>query len=310
METTVTLAELSHNTRHIEACAVGVRGREGETLPVSAQPAAPLASSRRAAEPSEADIATLTAQYRKAVNGLYEAYVFGQMLLAVKRALEGFGEGAARPLDPAAGLSPARQVSGDTETLKNQGFTGDTTRGTAREMTQSGANGGTLAAGGWNAGTGLKAWLAEHCPEINYSTARRFLAVAEKTNAALALQAEDGATGMSLPHAGGLVMSAEGAPSSLSSFSPSEAQVRAFLEGKSQRQIIGGKRAGAGRPRKDWEAALGQSPEAAMKRLEEALAPLNELVVVKRTHRMLSEVDLETVRAAIDLLHERVHEDR
>lgn len=44
-----------------------------------------------------------------------------------------------------------------------------------------------------------------------------------------------------------------------------------------------------------------------MKRLEEALAPLNELIVVRQTHRLLSAVDLETVRDAVDLLHERVH---
>ena len=37
--------------------------------------------------PSPEDIATLTTQYRKAVNGLYEAYLFGQMLLAVQKRL-------------------------------------------------------------------------------------------------------------------------------------------------------------------------------------------------------------------------------
>lgn len=229
--------------------------------------------------PSPEDIATLTTQYRKAVNGLYEAYLFGQMLAQVKARLEQ--------------------------------FSGDATRGTARETTV-GNNGNALAAPGWNAGTGLKAWLAQHCPEINYSTARRFLAVAEKTNAALA---ESEAVPAS-PRAGVTPAAGEGARSPFPSETPflltfPEETIRAFLEGKSQRQLLGrgGAREEAGRPRKNWVEALGASPEAAMKRLEEALAPLNELVVVKQTHRLLAAADLETLRAAIDLLHERVHAD-
>lgn len=169
-----------------------------------------------------------------------------------------------------------------------------------------------VCAGGWNAGTGLKAWLAEHCPEINYKTALRFLAVAEKTNAALA---ESEAVPAS-PRAGVTPAAGEGAHSPFPSETPflltfPEETIRAFLEGKSQRQLLGrgGAREEAGRPRKNWAEALGASPEAAMKRLEEALAPLNELVVVKQTHRLLAAADLETLLAAIDLLHERVHAD-
>ena len=149
--------------------------------------------------PSPEDIATLTTQYRKAVNGLYEAYRFGQMLAQVKARLEQ--------------------------------FTGDATCGTARELTQTGANGGTLAAPGWNAGTGLKAWLAEHCPEINYSTARRFLQVAEKTNAALAeSEAVPASQRPALSAGEGL---GRGAPETFP-----EETIRAFLEGKSQRQLL------------------------------------------------------------------------
>ena len=236
------------------------------TTPISlAEVFAAEAEGRDPLAPSAEDIATLTTQYRKAVNGLYEAYLFGQMLAQVKARLE--------------------QFSGDAETTV-------------------GNNGNALAAPGWNAGTGLKAWLAQHCPEINYSTARRFLAVAEKTNAALAESEAVPASPRAALSAGeGL---GRGAPETFP-----EETIRAYLEGKSQRQLLGrgGAREEAGRPRKDWEAALGQSPEAAMKRLEEALAPLNELVVVKQTHRLLAAADLETLRAAIDLLHERVHAD-
>lgn len=197
---------------------------------------------------TEEDARQLTAQYHRAIAGLFEAWKFGRMLMAVRDALE------------AAALTEV---------------TGSVTRDTARD----GANGGALLAGGWNAGTGLKGWLSKHCPEVNYASARRFLSIADKTSSALGDAAGD------------------------------EDAVRAYLEGKSQRQILrtGGAREGAGRPRKNWTEALGTSPEVAMKRLEEALAPLNELIVVRQTHRLLSALDLETVRDAVDLLHERVH---
>ena len=222
--------------------------------------------------PTAQEVALLTAQYHKALDGLYEAYRFGMMLLQVKARLESDPHG-----------SP-----------ENQGFSSGAARGTAREVT-IGKNGNALTGSGWNAGMGLKGWLAEHCPEINYSTARRFLSVAEKTNLALGEEANSDP------------LAANG-----SACEPCEQAVRAYLEGKSQRAVLrlGGKREGAGRPRKDWSAALGEGPLLAMKRIEEALAPLNELIVVKQAHLLLTPGDLETIRAAIDLLHERVLEER
>ena len=136
--------------------------------------------------PTEQEVALLTTQYRKAVNGLYEAYRFGQMLAQVKARLE-------------------------------DAF-GDAARGTAEI-----SGGKNAIVGGWNAGTGLKAWLAEHCPEINYSTARRFLQVAEKTHAALS--SGDSPVDCSLSTVD-------------SAAEPSEQAVRDFLEGKSQRQVL------------------------------------------------------------------------
>ena len=275
--------------------------------------------------PTEQEVALLTTQYRKAVNGLYEAYRFGQMLAQVKARLEQFSGDAAR--DTASEV----QVQGElAESPENQGSLGDAARGTAWNVTP-----------GWNAGTGLKAWLAEHCPEINYSTARRFLSIAEKTNAALAAQAladsgqrtadsrsrdgeSDGTQETDLHGSDGLSTSSAStvgddiAPRyartcqlSTVDCEPSEQAVRDFLEGKSQRAVLrlGGKREGAGRKPKDWAAALGTSPEVAMKRLEEALVPLNELIVVKALHRLLAPADLETVRGAIDLLRERIWEN-
>lgn len=146
--------------------------------------------------PSPEDIATLTTQYRKAVNGLYEAYRFGQMLLAVKRRLEGAAPGVL-----------------------------------TRENARPQEHGGAVASPGWNAGTGLKAWLAEHCPEVNYKTAYRFLQVAEKTNLALAAQGE-------LAHGEEEAASRYPLTANSSACEPSEQAIRAYLEGKSQRAVL------------------------------------------------------------------------
>ena len=323
---TVTLAEFAH-------------GAPREAAPLTPVPAAAPAAIHTVEEAA----AALSAQYRYAVDGLYEAYRFGLILLVVKRYLEwkgeggSEGEGAARPLDPAEaqGASPRPAPTGadfvdaemgDGHDARTEGFSGESARGLAREMTV-GRNGNILHEGGWNRGTGLKAWLARYCPEINYSTAKRFLAVAERTHAALMAASDPQASGASpsdssssqaswgeAPCASAGVEGAAQAPSeagtpfAIPTFP--EATVRAFLEGKSQRAVLrlGGARAGAGRPRKDWAAALGTSPEAAFKRLEEALAPLNELIVVKGTHRLLAAADLETVRAAVALLAARLSE--
>ncbi|MGN0886423.1 MAG: hypothetical protein ACI4RT_05425 [Candidatus Spyradenecus sp.] len=138
--------------------------------------------------PTEQEVALLTTQYHKALDGLYEAYRFGQMLLAVKRRLEGAAPGVL-----------------------------------TRENARPQEHGGAVASPGWNAGTGLKAWLAEHCPEVNYKTAYRFLQVAEKTHAALG--SGDSPVDCSLSTVD-------------SAAEPSEAAVRAYLAGKSQRQVL------------------------------------------------------------------------
>lgn len=310
---TVTLAEFAH-------------GAPREAAPLTPVPAVAPAAIHTVEEAA----AALSAQYRYAVDGLYEAYRFGLILLVVKRYLEWKeeggceGEGAARPLDPApaqgAGPRPAPVGAGvmdaemgDGHDAGTKGFSGESARGLAREMTV-GRNGNILHEGGWNRGTGLKAWLARYCPEINYSTAKRFLAVAERTHAALMAASDPQASGASpsdssssqsdwgpapcagagegarspFPPEAAQVPAEAGTPFAIPTFP--EATVRAFLEGKSQRAVLraGGARAGAGRPRKDWATALGTSPEAAFKRLEEALAPLNELIVVKGTHRLLA----------------------
>ena len=193
----VTLAELARATEDLPfapptetpaaptSCGASLATRSlAEVFAAEAEGHDPLA-------PSPEDIATLTTQYRKAVNGLYEAYLFGQMLLAVQKRLS---------------LSLTRETKGE-----------------------------------WHApaGSGIKGWLAKHCPEINYKTALRFLAVAEKTNAALA---ESEAVPAS-PRAGVTPAAGEGARNPFPSETPflltfPEETIRAFLEGKSQRQIL------------------------------------------------------------------------
>ncbi|MEG1428114.1 MAG: hypothetical protein RSC76_10530, partial [Oscillospiraceae bacterium] len=73
---------------------------------------------------------------------------------------------------------------------------------------------------GWNEGTGLKNWLSENIPTVNYKTAMQFLYLFKKTSSKLP----------------------EGEESD-------ETVARQYLEGKSQRQILrrGGARIGSGR---------------------------------------------------------------
>ena len=243
-------------------------------------------------------------QYTRALDGLYEAYRFGVLLITVRNALEAIHD----------------------QTLQNTDVSRSLTCENAREIV-IGNNGNTINPG-WNRGTGLKDWLATHCPEINYKTACRFLAVAQKTVSALALAEAEGGVDDGLPAPTGAgrgeapcasagVEGAAQAPSepslqasNLPNFPP-EAKVREFLAGKSQRAVLrlGGKREGAGRKAKDFAAALNAAPEIAWKELSEPLDRLSALIVRQRRHAALTPTDLHTLRDAIDLLHEVVHAD-
>ena len=205
--------------------------------------------------PDARDVALFRAQYQKAVNGLYEAYLFGVMLQKVKAALEAQGEGLP------------------------QGENAEVSRNLTRENARNGmvvtGRGGNEIAPGWNAGMGLKGWLAKAAPEVNYKTAMRFLAVAEKVDEVLPAGSDEGL-------------------------------VRDYLAGKSARSLLGGKREGAGRKRKDYAAALGAAPEVAWKEIEEPLAALNELIVVQARHAVLTAADRQTLCGALQMLLETV----
>ena len=246
-------------------------------------------------EPTAEDVAMLTKQYQKALDGLYEAYRFGMMLRAVKERLDAADGAGACPAPVGAGV--------EAPITENQILVCESARGPAKIEDE--------LRGGWNRGTGLKAWLARYCPEINYSTAKRFLAVAEKTVAALALSGE-GESGERQSE-NGLPDAPDGADRSpLTVYrSPDPDKVREFLAGRSQRSILrlGGARPGAGRKAKDWAAALNAAPEIAWKELAEPLDRLSDLIVRQRRHAVLTPTDLHTLRDAIDLLHEVIHAD-
>ena len=232
--------------------------------------------------PDARDVALFRAQYQKAVNGLYEAYLFGLMLQKVKAALEAQGEGLPQGANDTDGATPLSAVSaalGQTadgdEPLKNQASFGVLTRETAENERAVISTGKSGIAGGWNAGMGLKGWLAKAAPEVNYKTAMRFLAVAEKVDEVLPAGSDEGL-------------------------------VRDYLAGKSARSLLGGKREGAGRKRKDYAAALGAAPEVAWKEIEEPLAALNELIVVQARHAVLSAADRQTLLGALQMLLETV----
>ena len=260
-------------------------------------------------EPTAEDVAMLTRQYQKALDGLFEAYQFGMMLLSVRRRLEDAEDAE----------------NGERKTENGYALTGDgqtaaplQIAGAPRSLTCENAGKSFNEMHGWNRGMGLKGWLAIHCPEINYKTACRFLAVAEKTVAALALADEAeaseaaavGSASPASPESWGEAPCASAGEGARSPFPP-EAKVRAFLAGKSQRAILrlGGKREGAGRKAKDWAAALEASPEVAWKELAEPLERLSRLIVRERRHAVLTPQDLHTLRDAIDLLHEVIHAD-
>ena len=259
--------------------------------------------------PTAEEVALLTRQYQKALDGLFEAYQFGMMLRAVRIRLE--------EADAAAGESrianrESDALTGDGQTaepLQIAGSLGEAACGPTERI----STGDCGINPGWRAGTGLKGWLAQWCPEINYSTAKRFLAVAEKTVAALALADEAAAVGSASPaspESWGEAPCASAGEGARSPFPP-EAKVREFLAGRSQRSILrlGGKREGAGRKAKDWAAALEASPEVAWKELAEPLERLSRLIVRERRHAVLTAQDLHTLRDAIDLLHEVIHAD-
>lgn len=168
--------------------------------------------------PDARDVDLLRSQYQKAVNGLYEAYLFGVMLQKVKAALEAQGEGLpqganAAPCTPAKAQGALPQMmgeNGDEMGASPEVSPCSLTRENARRIVGNNGNEMTCA-GGWNAGMGLKGWLAKAAPEVNYKTAMRFLAVAERCQEAV----RPGVEGWDYDYA-----------------------VRNYLEGKSQRRLL------------------------------------------------------------------------
>ena len=91
---------------------------------------------------------------------------------------------------------------------------------------------------------GLKAWLDEHCPDVNYATAMRFKSLAEGVKRAcglpevmpmrLALPGPDGAIDVDADWA----PDGKGRPVSASRLRELQAEVWELVEGKSQRQLL------------------------------------------------------------------------
>ncbi|MEG1428115.1 MAG: hypothetical protein RSC76_10535, partial [Oscillospiraceae bacterium] len=85
------------------------------------------------------DIRTIQCQYEKAINGLFEAWKFGKMLAEIEAKI---AENKALNYQSA---------SGGMSRHPTEGFSPD-----------------------WREGTGLKNWLSENIPTINYRTALQF----------------------------------------------------------------------------------------------------------------------------------------
>ena len=181
--------------------------------------------------PDARDVDLLRSQYQKAVNGLYEAYLFGVMLQKVKAALEAQGEGL------------AQGENGDEMGASSEASPCSLTRENARRIVGNNGNEMTCA-GGWNAGMGLKGWLAKAAPEVNYKTAMRFLAVAERCQEAV----RPGVEGWDYDYA-----------------------VRHYLEGKSQRRLLAA-------PKAKVERSPDQRAQHAEEVFTKALSVLESMV--------------------------------
>lgn len=113
---------------------------------------------------SEAEAAEAVRRgWRRAQAGLVEVLRFGAMLIEVKKWIENgaIENGATDGADGADGA----------------------TRSLAEERVQNPGH-------GWNKGTGLKAWLEAHCPEVNYKTAYGYLVAAEGLRVAARIAAD------------------------------------------------------------------------------------------------------------------------
>lgn len=201
--------------------------------------------------PDARDVDLLRSQYQKAVNGLYEAYLFGVMLQKVKAALEAQGEGLpqganAAPCTPAKAQGALPQImgeNGDEMGASPEASPCSLTRENARRIVGNNGNEMTCA-GGWNAGMGLKGWLAKAAPEVNYKTAMRFLAVAERCQEAV----RPGVEGWDYDYA-----------------------VRNYLEGKSQRRLLAA-------PKAKVERSPDQRAQHAEEVFTKALSVLESMV--------------------------------
>ena len=147
-------------------------------------------------------------------------------------------------------------------------------------------------------GTGLKAWLAKHCPEIHYHTAYAFLNLARGMVRALSLPAE-----ADVPRLLGARVKELGEEER-----PLRKKLDEALAGKSRRQLefdfgiragksegqLGGKREGAGRK--------GFSEVAEQMRIDaffgaERMGPLIEAVLTKRWHLRIGNADMRRALA-------------
>lgn len=147
-------------------------------------------------------------------------------------------------------------------------------------------------------GTGLKAWLARHCPEINYKTAYAFLNLARGMVRALSLPAE-----ADVPRLLGAQVKELGEEER-----PLRKKLDEALAGKSRRQLefdfgiragksegqLGGAREGAGRK--------GFSEVAEQMRIDtffgaERMGPIIEAVLTKRWHLRIGNADMRRALA-------------
>ena len=153
-----------------------------------------------------------------------------------------------------------------------------------------------------HSGQTLKGWLSEHCPEVNYNTARGY------RDAALGV-----AAAAELPDALPLLALMDGAADEMDA---TRARVMQIISGASiallkDAKRRGGAREGAGRPRRDLDAevaALNVDPALAAIECNGYVGKLYEWAITRDGWGCLTDRDLVTARATLKDILKRADE--
>lgn len=225
--------------------------------------------------------AQLTAQYRRAegARGAFvrEAVAFGAMMIRAEAAL------VEASLYLVAAATKYKTCKNNAKSTKN---------------------------GRWGEGrpnSGIEDWLADHCPKINYSTAKGYKAMAAKMVELMGGRTGEVLAALCAPHELNVSYGDDGEVGA----SVIEARERLFGEATSRRKLERLWLASAGRPAggKAAGAAPDANDPAACARAEwsRVIVPATNTVVLEAAARLLCRRDVEDALAALGVLVDYLH---